>query len=196
MKVTVFLKTSYFLSVSWKQNVEALSIFFHCYELKTRRIDNFTSLVLELYCLQCTERFLFSSDCFSMSAETISSIYIFFCFVLLCLSQTDANACWGCWIGCTWDALRCNIRGWLMGFALKAIMILASPGKYINRIILMSLGAVSAIIDCCSYSKGHSFVFLFTPYWIFQVIYCTQSLRAQSSGRCTIFSALSSSRLR
>lgn len=122
-------------------------------------------------------------------------IYIF-CFVLLCLFQTDPNACWGCWIGFTWDALRCNIRGWLMGFALKAIMILASPGKYINRIILMSLGAVSAIIDCCSYSKGHSFVFLFTPYWIFQVIYCTQSLRAQSSGRCTIFSALSSSSLR
>lgn len=51
-----------------------------------------------------------------------------------------------------------------MGFALKAIMILASPGKYINWIILMSLEAVSAIIDCCFGSKGHSFVFLFTPY--------------------------------
>lgn len=43
-------------------------------------------------------------------------------------------------------------------------MILASLGKYINWIILMSLEAVSAIIDCCFGSKGHSFVFLFTPY--------------------------------
>lgn len=51
-----------------------------------------------------------------------------------------------------------------MGFALKAIMILASPGKYINWIILMSMEAVAARTDCCSGSKGHSFVFLFTPH--------------------------------
>lgn len=50
-----------------------------------------------------------------------------------------------------------------MAFAPNAIMILASPGKYINWIILMSLEAVAAIIDCCLSSKGHSFVFVFTP---------------------------------
>lgn len=58
-----------------------------------------------------------------------------------------------------------------MGFALKAIMILGSPEKHINRIILMSLESACAVIDCFFYSKGHSFLFSFSHSIEFSKLY-------------------------
>lgn len=73
--------------------------------------------------------------------------------LFLCISHPQTEA--GGWVDSSGVTLEAD------GFALKVIMILGSPRKYISRIILMSLESVWAIIDYIFYSKGHRLLLSF-----------------------------------
>lgn len=53
--------------------------------------------------------------------------------------------------------LWCSIRGRPTGVCSESNYDPGLPWDHINRIILMSLESVSAVIDCSFHSKGHSF---------------------------------------
>lgn len=81
--------------------------------------------------------------------------------LFLCISHSQTEA--GGWVDSSDVTLEAD------GFALKVIMILGSPGKYIRRIILMSLESLWAIMTVSSALKATGFSFLFNtvefPKW-------------------------------